>query len=124
MKKRILVVDDEPSVTLFLQFMFENTGAYEVKAENVSTKALAVARRFQPDLILLDVNMPGLDGGQLASRLAETPGLNNVPLVFMTGSVTREEVERRQGLIGGLPFVAKPLHAGEIFDCVNARLSN
>ena len=62
-KKRILLVDDEPSITRLLKLNLEQTGDYEVATENVSKAALATAEEFRPDLILLDVMMPDLDGG-------------------------------------------------------------
>jgi CheY-like chemotaxis protein len=68
-KKRILVVDDEPSITRLLKLNLEETNRYVVRTENDAKAALASAEVFQPDLILLDVMMPDLDGGQLASRL-------------------------------------------------------
>jgi CheY-like chemotaxis protein len=91
--------------------------------ENVSTQALDVAEKFQPHLILLDVNMPGMDGGQLASRIHKSRRLRTVPIVFLTGSVTKEEISARRGLIGGLPFLAKPVDQVEMLDCLRKYLA-
>ena len=121
-KKRILVVDDEPSITRLLKLNLEQTGDYEVATENVSKAALAAAEEFQPDLILLDVMMPGLDGGNLASRLQASPKLKGVPIVFLTATVTREEVRARRGLVGGLPFLAKPVNLQEVLACLERHL--
>ncbi len=113
-KKRILVVDDEASFTRILQLNLEQTGEFEVQAVNSSTLALAAAERFQPDLVLLDVMMPGLSGGELAGRLQKKPGLKNVPIVFLTAAVKKEEVSSHGGRIGGLPFIAKPVNTAEL----------
>src|SRR5512140_1345551 len=113
-KKRILVVDDEPSITRMLKLNLEQTGEYQVATENVSMAALAAAERFKPDLMLLDVMMPGLDGGNLASQMQARPQLKGVPIVFLTAAVTREEVRQRAGLVGGLPFLAKPVNLQEV----------
>jgi len=121
-KKRILVVDDEPSITRLLKLNLEQTGGYEVATENVSTAGLATAERFRPDLILLDVMMPGLDGGNLASVLQASPKLKGVPIVFLTAAVTREEVRERRGLVGGLPFLAKPVNLQEVLACLQHHL--
>ncbi len=121
-KKRILVVDDEPSITRLLKLNLEQTGDYEVATENVSRATLAAARRFQPHLIMLDVMMPGLDGGSLASQLQASPELNAVPIVFLTAAVTREEVRERHGLVGGLPFLAKPVNLNEVLTCLQHHL--
>ncbi|MGH7969471.1 MAG: response regulator, partial [Limisphaerales bacterium] len=80
-KKRILVVDDEPSITRLLKLNLEATDQYVVRTENVAQTALASAEEFQPHLILLDVLMPEIDGGQLASQLQASPKLAGVPIV-------------------------------------------
>jgi two-component system, OmpR family, response regulator len=121
-KKRILVVDDEPSITRLLKLNLEQTGDYEVATENIPRAALASAEEFQPDLLLLDVVMPGLDGGTLASQLRTSPKLKGVPIVFLTASITREELRARHGLVGGQPFLAKPVSLHEVLACLEQHL--
>jgi two-component system OmpR family response regulator len=121
-KKRILVVDDEPSITRLLKLNLEQTGDYEVATENVSKAALATAEEFRPDLILLDVMMPDLDGGGLAGKFQASPTMKGVPIVFLTAAVTREEVRARGGLVGGLPFLAKPVNLHEVLGCLERHL--
>jgi len=65
MKKRILVVDDEPAASLFIKGSLEATELYEVRTENQGRKAIEEARKFQPDLILLDVLMPDMLGSEV-----------------------------------------------------------
>ena len=89
-KKRIMVVDDEPSITRLLKLNLEQTGNYEVLAENVSRAALAAAEQFQPDLILLDLKMPGMDGRNLTTALQASPKLKRVLIVFLTASAARK----------------------------------
>ena len=122
-KKRILIVDDEPSITRMLKLNLEQTGEYQVATENVSMAALAAAERFKPDLMLLDVMMPGLDGGNLASQFQAHPRLKGVPIVFLTAAVTREEVRQRSGLVGGLRFLAKPVNLQEVLTCLQQYLA-
>lgn len=110
-------------MTTLLRLLFETATDYEVRAENASTQAFAAAEQFQPDLILLDVDMPVMDGGELASRFASSPGLRTVPVIFLTGSVTRAEVRSGGGLVGGLPFLAKPVNAREVLGCVRTHLA-
>ena len=93
-----------------------------VATENASEAAPATAEEFQPDLILLDVMMPGLDGGILASHLQSSPKLKGVPIVFLTAAVTREEARARRGVVGGLPFLAKPVNLQEVLGCLRRHL--
>ena len=121
-KKRILVVDDEASITRLVKLNLEQTGDYEVETENDATAALATAEEFQPDLILLDVMMPELDGGVLASRIQANPRLKKVQIVFLTAAATKGEVYQRGGKIGGLPFLAKPVDLAEVLACLKKYL--
>lgn len=121
-KKRILVVDDEANATRWLKINLEQTNLYVVRTENVAADALAAAAEFQPDLILLDIMMPGMDGGDLASRFRADPILKSVPLVFLTAVATKTEVNQFGGLIGGMPFLAKPVDLKEVLDCLNKHL--
>jgi two-component system OmpR family response regulator len=121
-KKRILVVDDEPSITRLLKLNLEQTGDYLVRTENHSGAAAAAAEEFHPDLILLDVMMPGRDGGALASAIHAQPANREVPIVFLTAAVTREEVRTHNGIIGGAPFLAKPVNLHEVLACLERQL--
>ncbi len=121
-KKRILVVDDEPGLTRLIKLNLEKSGPYVVRTENEATAVLAAAEEFQPDLILLDVMMPGIDGGELASRLQASPKCKSVPIVFLTAAARKEEVRERGGIIGGLPFLAKPVDVSEIMNCLQQHL--
>ncbi len=121
-KSRIMVIDDEPSLTRLVRLNLEQTGEYEVREVNRPEHALAAARQFRPDLILLDVLMPGLDGGRLASEFQASPQFARVPIVFLTAAVTREEVRSRDGYVGGLPFLAKPVDVPELVRCLRQHL--
>jgi CheY-like chemotaxis protein len=121
-KKRILVVDDEPSITRLLKLNLEQTQAYEVRTENVATRALTTAAEFKPHLVLLDVMMPGMDGGELASRLQADPATKDVRIVFLTATATKSEVAARGGKVGGLPFLAKPVEFAEVLSCLKQQL--
>jgi len=121
-RKRILVVDDEASITRLLKLNLEETNQYAVRTENDSRVALEAAEQFQPDLILLDVLMPEVDGGQLANQLQASPKLKGVPIVFLTAAATKTEVYARGGKVGGLPFLAKPVDLAEVLACLERNL--
>jgi DNA-binding response OmpR family regulator len=121
-KKRILVVDDEPSITRVLKLNLEQTNDYTVRAENDAQVAVAAAQEFKPHLILLDVMMPGLDGGELASRFQAITELKSVPIVFLTAAATKGEVYARGGQVGGFSFLAKPVEISEVIACLRQHL--
>ena len=122
MKKRILVVDDQPDITRLLKRGLEQTNDYAVREENDSSAALAAAEEFQPHLILLDVMMPGMDGGELAVSLRASTKLKTVPIVFLTAAITKEEVAEREGRTGGWPILAKPFVIPDVVACLQQHL--
>jgi len=113
-KKRILLIDDEPSFTRMLKLNLEETGAYEVRAENKGTQALAAARQFKPDLILLDVVMPDISGGDVASQIEADKIVKDIPIVFLTAAAKKED----EGIIAGRDFIAKPVTVEEVIECI------
>jgi CheY-like chemotaxis protein len=119
--KRILVVDDEPQDTQLLKAYLERKN-FVVREENDSTAALSAAEQFKPDLILLDVLMPELDGAELAARFKANPAFNDIPIVFLTSKITRQEVDLVGGKIGNYQFLAKPIVLPDVLECVYRHL--
>ncbi len=122
MNRRILVVDDEPDITRMIKLVLEQTGRYEVRTENLGRRAIEAAREFRPDLILLDVMMPGMLGSEIGMRLQEDPELRAIKFVFLTALVTKDEELRSTGQIGGHTFVAKPISADQLCRVVEDQL--
>jgi len=85
-------------------------------------QAIAAACEFEPDLILLDVIMPDADGGEVAARLRAHEKLRNVPIVFLTAAVSKQELHGPSGLIGGRVFVAKPVNKRELLEVIEREL--
>jgi len=123
MKKKILVVDDETSITRLLKLNLEKGGAFIVRAENEGAKTLAAAKEFKPDLILLDVMMPDIDGGDVAAIIQADPLLRGVPIVFLTAAVKKEEIEAKGGMVGGFPYIAKPLDLKGVTEVIERTLA-
>ena len=122
-KKRILVVDDQAPNTRLVKLYLEGTNDYAVREENDAKTALSAAEEFQPHLILLDVMMPGMDGGELAACFQADPKLKAVPIVFLTAIVTKGEVEAGRGRLGTQPFLAKPVVLSELVACLKHHLA-
>lgn len=122
-RKRILLVDDEISFARLLKLNLEQTGDYEVRVENWAEDAVAAAREFRPDLVLLDIVMPRLIGGDVAARLRADDSLRAIPIVFLSAAVGRKCVEDHNGVVGCFPFIAKPASVEEVIDRVEQVLS-
>ena len=114
MKKKILLVDDEKSFTNLLQLNLEQTGRYEVRVVNWAEDALPTARQFKPNIVLLDIIMPRMPGGNVVAQFEADPELNGVPIVFLTAAVQRSRVAEMDGIISGRPCLAKPASMEEI----------
>jgi CheY-like chemotaxis protein len=117
-KPKILIVDDEKGFTKLTKLALPN---YEICEENNPARALETARRFKPDLILLDVVMPEADGGDIAALMKADAGLKRVPIIFLTAIVTEKETEKRQ-LFGGYPFISKPVTPEKLVEQIEQHL--
>jgi len=121
-KKRILVVDDCADNTRLVKLYLEQTKEYMVREENDAKCALSAAAEFQPHLILLDVMMPDMDGGELAARFLANPKFKAVRIVFLTAAITKEEVEEGRRRVEGYPYLSKPFVRTEIVACLRHHL--
>ena len=117
-KKKILIVDDDATVTRTLKLYLDETGSYDIRTLNEGSRALEVARAFQPDLVLLDLIMPDTDGATIAGDLKEDPQLKDVPIVFLTALVSAKEVGAQGRDIGGYPFLAKPVDPDKVVEAI------
>ena len=121
-KKRILIVDDEVSFARMVKLNLEKTGQFEVRVENKASYAIPAAREFRPDLILLDVIMPGMDGGDVSNQIKRDRHLRNTPIVFLTATVSRNEAGDGGLNSGGELFLAKPISVEALVQCINERV--
>jgi CheY-like chemotaxis protein len=121
--KRLLLVDDEEPFTRLVKLNLEQTGRYTVRIENDGAKALATAREFAPDLILLDVIMPDADGGEIAALIKADAALKAVPIIFLTAAVSQKELDGPSGMIGGRMFIAKPVNKRSLIELIDQQLS-
>ena len=120
-KRRILIIDDEPKFTRMVKLNLERTGEFEVREENRALSALNAAREFKPDLIILDVIMPGLDGGDVANQIKRDKELKGTPIIFLTAAVAPEESGKKGLPSGGELFLGKPVSLDDLIRCINER---
>lgn len=116
----VLVTDDSASTVMVLREMLELSGMRVIVARD-GAAALALAAQQAPDLILLDVIMPGLDGHTACRRLKASQKLRNIPVIFMT-SLTDEKSKLECFDAGGVDYIAKPLHLKEVLARVQTHL--
>jgi len=120
-KRRILIVDDDANSTHLVKILLERSGPYLVLEENDPAKADQTAHSFKPDVILLDIVMPKIDGGELATQMEADRELHDTPIIFLTALVTHSEAN--SGLhVQGHPLVAKPISIPELIDAIEKHL--
>ena len=120
-KPRILIVDDNPRFSHSARLILQESSQYVVCEENDAASAVETARSFRPDLILLDLVMPQLDGAEVAAQVESDWALHGVPIVFVTGLVTRDEARNGQR-IDGHRVVSKPVSSFDLLGAVEESL--
>ena len=117
-KKRILVIDDEEGFTDLVKEILEQTGRYVVETVNRGKMALFVARTFKPDLVLLDVMIPDMDGTCVADQIENDKNIGNVPIVFVSALFEHSPNITDRDCI----LLSKPVGVRELIDCVQKNL--
>jgi len=122
MPKEILIVDDEPSIVVPIQFLMEQQGYSVLVAEN-GEDALDVIYKYKPDLILLDIMLPRIDGYEVCEIVRLNPEYRNVKIIFLTAK--GREVEIAKGLaLGANAYITKPFSNTELIAKVKELLVN
>ena len=109
---RILFCEDDPSVRKLIQTVMRSTG-HEVHLAEDGREGLELIERFRPDAVFTDVGMPHLDGFQMYREILNRPALAGTPVVFMTATAQRSEVETAERM-GAAGYVVKPVRAAEL----------
>lgn len=109
--RRILVIDDDPLIGAATCLALETGGGYRVELCESGSEALDVARSFRPDLVLLDVMIPHLDGPATLAALRRAEGLADLPVVFLTGRTDPADLARYRAL-GARDVISKPFDPG------------
>ncbi|MBS0660144.1 MAG: response regulator [Verrucomicrobia bacterium] len=108
-KTRILIVDDDPNLARLSSLILERAGAFETRIENLPGRALQTVRDFRPDVILMDVDMPGRNGAEVAAQIRAEPGLPQPRILYFTALVSRQECPSKPLQRGGEEYLAKPV---------------
>jgi two-component system, OmpR family, response regulator len=116
---RILHVEDEPDIQEIARVSLETVGGFTVATCSSGREALDRAEEFEPDLLLLDVMMPDMDGPTTLGELRKLPGFERTPTIFMTAKVQAHEIERFKAL-GAIDVITKPFDPMTLADQVRA----
>ena len=121
-KKKILIVDDEPDVLTLLSERLVKAG-YEIIKATSGREAIEIAANKSPNLIVLDIAMPGMDGSEAASILRVNPKTKDIPILFLTCLFTKQEEKVCGHLLGQNFFIAKPYDAVELLSEIDKRVN-
>jgi len=113
---KILVIDDEAEITEIIETFLKDAG-YQVLVENSSVMGIERAKSFRPDLILLDIMMPFMDGYEVCDELKKNKETENIPVIFLTGKDARSD-EGKSFKAGGDMFIKKPFNCERLLEIV------
>jgi two-component system alkaline phosphatase synthesis response regulator PhoP len=120
-KGKVLVVDDEANITQILEFSIASEGFEVITAQN-GEEAIERARREQPDLIILDIMMPKIDGYEACRILKANPLTRNIPVVLLTAK--GRDIDRRLGYeVGATDYIVKPFSPNKLIERIQRLLS-
>ncbi len=118
-KRKVMVIDDAEDFCEFVKVILEATGDFQVSSCNSGRMAVRQVERHKPDIILLDIMMPEMDGSEVASALKADDATQDIPIAFITSLVSERDVDSGQGVIDGHYFIAKPVQTDKLINVIN-----
>lgn len=120
-KRKVLIADDEPNIVTALEFLLKRAG-YEVRTATNGEEALALVESYRPDLVLIDVMMPGKSGYEVCQKMRERPEWQHIKIVMVTAKGREAEVSKGLSLGADL-YVTKPFSTQELIAAVDRLLA-
>lgn len=108
----ILIIDDDPATTRLLEVLLTREG-YNIRTENLSANAVESSKEYNPNLIILDLMMPGIDGMTVCKDMKKDPDLGDVPII-MFSAVSQAEVQTKALEAGINEYITKPIHPNDL----------
>jgi len=121
--KKVLLIDDEEDFCRALKKGLEMRGSYRVLTTTGGDEGIFLAKTQKPDIVLLDIMMPGKAGTEVAEELLSDPVTKSIPIIFVTAIVKKNEIGKSDGLIAGRVFMAKPVMIDELIEKINVMLT-
>jgi DNA-binding response OmpR family regulator len=110
--ENILIIDDDPATTRLLEVLLTREG-YNIQTENISANAIQITKDFSPNLIILDLMMPGTDGLQICKMIKTDPHISPIPIIMF--SAVNESNLRKEAFEAGVSeYISKPIHPDEL----------
>ena len=122
MQKKILIVEDEESL-LKLESILLTTKGYLVQGVSTGLAALEAIDEEQPDLVLLDVMLPKMDGFEVCSRIKQNPATKDIPVILLTAKKTPEDISRGQE-VGADQYITKPFKSAMVMETIATLLKD
>lgn len=117
-KKNILIIDDEENFCKLVKKNVEQTGEFDVHIATNGDDGIKLAREIKPDLILLDIVMPGMDGADVVSLIRNDKSIEDTPVVFLTAIVREEEANSQASFTRGYSLLSKTVTVKELLVCI------
>jgi len=117
-KKRILIIDDEENFCKLVKKNIEQAGKFEVDIATNGQDGISLARQIKPDLILLDILMPEMDGAEVAAQIRDDESIRNTPIVFLTAIAKEEDSDSQASLTKGYALLSKTATLRELMACI------
>ena len=118
MPKRILIIDDDQGISAAMSVRLRAMG-HELILASTGEAGLVEAATHKPDVIVLDIRMPGIDGYEVCKRLKATPELADIPVIFVSANAT-ETTRQKAFEVGGFGFIAKPYEPKDVLDTIQS----
>ena len=122
MPKKILIVDDEPNIIVPLEFLMEQNN-YKVKVAENGEEALELTATFEPDLILLDIMLPGMDGYEVCQKIRMNPKYKTIKIIFLSAMARTIDIAKGMGLDAD-DYITKPFSNSYVVDRINELLKD
>ncbi len=120
--KKIVIIDDEEHFCILIKKNLERTGEYEVSTATDGETGIKLVKDIRPDLVLLDVIMPGMDGGDVVAEIRRDQSIQDTPVVFLTAIVREAEDSPQASFTKGYAILAKTVTVEELLACIKRNM--